>query len=456
MNYSEMLHEFLDNSLSGSSEETIFRALAADEELRFEFKALLKMQDAVRDDAKARVVPLASTNAVFAQLGYTTPALVGAGGAVAATQTGLFSILRSAGGYLLAALVGAVLTSSIFIFTSDDTQPRLAESATGTTAVVQSPSTQNQPNHAGTNSAEVHASEAAAPAPVIAKRIIGATNSALAVPKNEDTALPRVVTTQSETTTSAQDASGLSDGYDGLEVQEFDAGLEATTSEDSQPVLRLESLQAAQLEQPAEPLVVEDKEISEEALESRSTKVGPEPKLDLGEAYRTRPVAFSATVHSRALSIAEKTASESLPTATEGMEDMSLNLMLPVPGIAKNFAFVGEVGQESYLLTFNEKKRDGRVFQYEVKPSVLWGAIGLRYTYGSEDRLSLFAQGLFGGSEAGTIIRGMVGTQFAITENFGLTLGVEANTAMYQFQGESYTSPKFGLKYGVTYNILGE
>ncbi len=453
MNYSEMLHEFLDNSLSGSSEETIFRALAADEELRFEFKALLKMQDAVRDDAKARVVPLASTNAVFAQLGYTTPALVGAGGAVAATQTGLLPLLRSAGGYLLAALVGAVLTSSIFVFTSDDTQPRIAEKATGTTAVVQSPSAQNLPNLAGTNPAEAKAAETVASAPAITNRTesVAVASTTLAATKKEPKAQPQVVVPQ--TIGNPQDVSTTSE----LSVaQETDPAFNAASSEDSQPALRLESLQAAELEQPAEPLFVEDKEISEEALESRSAKVGPEPKLDLGEAYRTRPVAFSATVHSRALSIAEKTPSESLPTSTEGMEDMSLNLMLPVPGIAKNFAFVGEVGQESYLLTFNEKKRDGRVFQYEVKPSVLWGAIGLRYTYGSEDRLSLFAQGLFGGSEAGTIIRGMVGTQFAITENFGLTLGVEANTAMYQFQGESYTSPKFGLKYGVTYNILGE
>ena len=53
MNYSEMINDFLDNSLPGSDEETLFHALATDDELRFELKYLLGLRDTVKNDQKA-------------------------------------------------------------------------------------------------------------------------------------------------------------------------------------------------------------------------------------------------------------------------------------------------------------------------------------------------------------------------------------------------------------------
>ena len=437
MNYSEMLHEFLDNSLSSSSEETIFRALAADEELRFEFKSMLKMQNAIKDDEKARMIPVASTNAIFAQLGYTAPAVVGAGGAIAASQSGLLTFLKTSGGYILALCVGALLTSGIFMLSdgTTDTGTQIAEKNAAAAAPV-SPSATG-PGSTGTLEQQES---------VVAQ----------SSPQAQSRETARVVNTQSATeqeklfTPAPQDVENSARTEKAESIPQAN---ETSTSPAEISVLRTDSLAEAAPSVPVQLIDAEELK-TEEAPASRSSKVDNEPEIDLDAPTEKKPVAYTASIRTQALAINESIPSQPLPAATDGLENIAFSIGKSV--FIEDLTFFIEGGKESYLLTFNEQKRDGRVFQYEVMPSVLWGALGLRYSHYFGDRLSIFGQGSVGGSEAGTLFRGMAGTQFDLTENLGIMLGVEGGTAMYRFQNDTYWSPKYGLKYGITYNILGE
>lgn len=437
MNYSEMLHEFLDNSLSSSSEETIFRALAADEELRFEFKSMLKMQNAIKDDEKARMIPVASTNAIFAQLGYTAPAVVGAGGAIAASQSGLLTFLKTSGGYVLAAFIGALLTSGLFMVLdgTSDSDTHMAEQNRTAAA----------PSATEFNSTETLEQQT----PVAVQTLPQNLNPAARASGNTAGNIADESTRQSSSSlTSSRNSASTPQPEIHTEDPE-----QAQNNRVDVPVLRTDSLAEAVPNVSVQLIETEELE-TEEIPASRSPKVENEPEIDLDEPTQKKPVAYTASIRTQAMAINESVPSQPLPTATDGLENIAFSIGKSV--FTEDLTFFIEGGKESYLLTFNEQKRDGRVFQYEVMPSVLWGALGLRYSHYLSDRFSIFGQGSIGGSEAGTLFRGMSGAQFDLTENLGLMLGVEAGTAMYRFQNETYWSPKYGLKYGITYNILGD
>ena len=123
MDYSELLHDFLDGELNPVHEDTLFSALQTNESLRLEMKDLLEMRRAVEADKVAFMPSATSTNAIFSQLGFAAPAaagagaLAGTGGALAASTSG--GAVAGAG-FGLAQVFGvvagaALLTSLVFI-----------------------------------------------------------------------------------------------------------------------------------------------------------------------------------------------------------------------------------------------------------------------------------------------------------------------------------------------------
>lgn len=468
MNYSEMLHEFLDNSLQGANEETLFRALATDEELRFELKYLLNMRDAVREDDKAFVVPVASTNAIFSQLGYTTPAVVGVGSAVVASQSGLLPFLKTAGGYLVAAVIGALISTGIFMMSDNSETPRLAStdiadgvvdqlnpaslSALGPVSVMGTGTT-------GSSAGEVAiAADIRSVAPGVRSRRNTLQSTQLAQP--DVSTVDRIVGPDNSGA-----ADGANDGASAAELSQTMAQNSTGTTDavsatpTTEPAIKADQLLGAApigAESPDQAArAAETTDIaSEDALEARSREVGDLPELDLPfrnigrnsvhVELRTQPVRLS----------------EMNPT-TAALEGPSTNLLDNISGtvtygINEHFLLVLEGGKEQYLLNFDETKRNGDVVKHEVLPSVLWAAVGARLNLMPESRFNPFIQGSFGGSEAGQIWRGMGGLQYFVTSNFGLTAAFEWNAAHYTFQNEGYTSPSYGIKTGITLNLFNE
>mgnify|MGYP007034011222 CR=1 FL=1 len=70
MNYSELLHDFLDGTLAGEHQESLFHALAQDIDLRAEMQQLLRIKRAVQSDTEAFMPPPEARDAIFARLGF--------------------------------------------------------------------------------------------------------------------------------------------------------------------------------------------------------------------------------------------------------------------------------------------------------------------------------------------------------------------------------------------------
>lgn len=480
MNYSEMLHDFLDSSLNSSGEETLFRALASDDELRFEMKYLLKLRDAVRDDDEAAVVPIASTNAIFSQLGYTAPAaLVGAAGGAVGTQAGLWPLLKSAGGYLLAMLVGAVVTSGIFILNDDSADTRLA-TAGGPSAAAQ---TQNPapPQVAETRTAPAVSTGTAG--------TIGEGNN-MSVERSADRSAAAVVENgrknpaqrlsgnvgangsteivASNAKNGATDAAARQRGPNGNGTA-TDVTAAASRKEDApqsplnteQPASATdrgtELLEATPQQSPlADPATIEENLSEPPAGESRSgTIASPTPfTFEEEKSDEWRRPTISLGVRAAALPFELKSATTALPEASQSVDNITASISYHAP-FHRNLAFVFEGGKESYLLTFNEHRRDGRVLVHEAQPSVFWAGVGGRYSFAPQSAFNPFVQAVLGGSEAGMIGRTMAGLQWSLNDQIGLMGGLEYNVAAYRFQGETTISPKLGANFGITFNLFG-
>lgn len=447
MNYSEMLHDFLDSSLNGPGEETLFRALASDDELRFEMKYLLKLRDAVRDDDEARVVPVASTNAIFGQLGYTAPAaIVGAAGGIAGAQSGLWPLLKSAGGYLLAMLAGAFVTAGVFIATDDTSAstpngPAIVRTqpARQTPGDVTTSPAQQSPANAGISTSNSDGTVAANAPAISGGR------------RTPNVAAPPTVATKKDI--DAKTAVSSVSQTDATIKEDPNAVVPARPHDDPPPVggnnlVKSVGLMSATPHE--DPLADPARATQEPTVEERSSELKLEsPILEEKKPKVRRQETMSVGVRAAVLPFELKSPTTALPESTEGFDNITASLTYT---LHRNVSFLVEGGKESYLLTFNDRRSGAR---HEVMPSVFWAGMGARFSFAPGSQFNPFVQFVGGGSEAGMIGRSMLGLQWSVSDQFGMMGGLEYNLAAYRFQGETATSPKLGLNYGLMFNLFG-
>ncbi len=470
MNYSEMLHDFVDNSLATANEETLFQALAADEDLRFELKYLLTLRDTIREDDEAGVVPLASTRSIFSTLGYTAPVAVGAGGGIAASQLGILSLLKSWGGYLMAGLVGTLLATGVFMAVDQDkeivyvdrtagqttpaetaTQGQTAGQAPETATLLadrtESPKRASQVAASGSNGIERKAPSGRHVRPITATSTPSGTDKdnkltaqsttsqneqnelTIGAAKKESPKMNAADQTVPSTSTPQNDA-----------IENVDAPSALNTAVRDQALL--ETTPVAERAEGFEPLASEGK-IAEQVDDS---PFDPEKRI------KRKPATISAHIRGMTLPIDLKSPTLQLPASDPGMENFAIGLAY---NLDPNFSFILEGGKESYLLSFRTPKEDGGTFLHEVQPSVVWGAFGIRYNYLTTSSVTPFAQLMFlGGSEAGMMGRGMIGANWNLTDRIGMSAGAEYSLVGYRYRGDLNFSDRFGLTYGLTIDIV--
>ena len=73
MNYSKIIHNYLDGDISPTEEQMLFNALAANSDLREDFNSHLKLQLVAKYDMGRITPPIEATNAIFSGLGFAIP-----------------------------------------------------------------------------------------------------------------------------------------------------------------------------------------------------------------------------------------------------------------------------------------------------------------------------------------------------------------------------------------------
>ncbi|KXK53940.1 MAG: hypothetical protein IPM61_07760 [Chlorobi bacterium] len=453
MAYSEMLHDLLEGSLPSAREETLFRALAADDDLRFEFKSLLKMRDAVRDDDRAVAVPISSTTQIFSQLGYLAPGL----GAGAVGGSGVATFLRSFGTHATAVVVGIILASSWFLWIDGGHQQEANLAAT-LPAISHTllPKLLGDGVRNGVKSGAGDGVNNGVPPSQRPEAGGGFAKSS--APAVASARLPRAP--QSTAIDAAADGGQHGNQHGNQTVASAntnDADGGSTSIAPASALLRNQSPQ---------PLGDGARAITPAELRAAPDTVGlsnsaGSVSLETPALLSSSAVAPAATGRSfrpdfrlglRAVApmhLAQPT--QPLPTG-DGLNNVAASLV--VRGFSQNFAAVLEAGRESYIQKFDQLKSDGRIFHVEQAPSVLWGGIGVRYSLNPESTFSPFVQGLVGGSEAGPIVRSMIGLDWQFSRSAGLTLGVDYSALSFAFQDRTWYSQRVGVGGGLTFRLI--
>lgn len=453
MAYSEMLHDLLEGSLPSAREETLFRALAADDDLRFEFKSLLKMRDAVRDDDRAVAVPISSTTQIFSQLGYLAPGL----GAGAVGGSGVATFLRSFGTHATAVVVGIILASSWFLWIDGGHQQEANLAAT-LPAISHTllPKLLGDGVRNGVKSGAGDGVNNGVPPSQRPEAGGGFAKSS--APAVASARLPRAP--QSTAIDAAADGGQHGNQHGNQTVASAntnDADGGSTSIAPASALLRNQSPQ---------PLGDGARAITPAELRAAPDTVGlsnsaGSVSLETPALLSSSAVAPAATGRSfrpdfrlglRAVApmhLAQPT--QPLPTG-DGLNNVAASLV--VRGFSQNFAAVLEAGRESYIQKFDQLKSDGRIFHVEQAPSVLWGGIGVRYSLNPESTFSPFVQGLVGGSEAGPIVRSMIGLDWQFSRSAGLTLGVDYSALSFAFQDRTWYSQRVGVGGGLTFRLM--
>lgn len=117
-----------------------------------------------------------------------------------------------------------------------------------------------------------------------------------------------------------------------------------------------------------------------------------------------------------------------------------------------NIKFGIEFGRETFGLSY-ENIADGILFNYEQKPSILWGAVGIDYSIPVSiyNSFQPFVTLLAGGTQiGGPLVKGIAGIRFRpANSNFEAYLGAEGSLLFYQNQKIFYLTRKIGLTYGI-------
>lgn len=442
-----MLHDLFEGSLPSAREETLFHALATDEELRFEFKALLKMRDAVRDDDRAMAVPFSSTTQIFSRLGYMAPG-VGAG---AAAGSGVASFFRTFGTHTAAVVLGIVLASSWFLWV--DTDPSNGNIATTSSTVQQVPpqqslgysvSPQKPSEQSSTLNLQASSIKNAPAAPSMQLLTSRGETTERAGGREATHGQKRTVALLNNSTANNPSANNNLAGVESDSTplaSEQNLHTQEALAENLHPVTDVElrsSSTTATISSPDSNVNLEAPALlSSSAVASASTGRSFRPDLRLG----LRAV---APVH-----LSQPT--QPLPT-TDNLNNVTASLV--VRGFSQNFAAVLEAGRESYVQKFDQLKSDGRIFHVEQAPSVLWGGIGLRYAIAPESTFNPFIQGIVGGSEAGPLVRSMIGLDWQFSRSAGITLGVDYSLLTFAFQDRAWYSQRIGVGGGLTFRLM--
>ncbi|MBL7987923.1 MAG: hypothetical protein JNJ94_07675 [Chlorobi bacterium] len=457
MTYSEMLHDLLESSLPSAGEETLFHALAADEDLRFEFKALLKMRDAVRDDDRAAAVPLASTTKIFSRLGYMAPG-VGAG---AAAGSGVASFFRTFGTHTAAVILGVVLASSWFVWVDGGSQQEIA-ATTSPLGVQQAPLRQSS---GGENGAFLPESSLSGGGVVLSRSGEAVANETPIVRQPSSGKL-----SNNGRRLSAEIASD--DRYVNSPANS-QKNHTANNAAISNPAVawRSDSAEFATKLTYLEPQSLAPTSITQVSLRQvpdAPAASGPDSSLSLSSESLEAPALFSSSAVApaatgrsfrpdlrlglRAVSPVHLTKPAGPLPTSDNLNNVTASLV--VRGFSQNFAAVIEAGRESYVQKFDQLKSDGRVFHIEQAPSVLWGGIGLRYAVAPESTFNPFVQGMIGGSEAGPLARSMVGLDWQFSRSAGITFGIEYSLLSFAFQDRAWYSQRVGVGGGVTFRLM--
>ncbi len=436
MNYSELLHDFLDGTLAGEHQESLFHALAQDIDLRAEMQQLLRIKRAVQSDTEAFMPPPEARDAIFARLGFgasapipTPPVQVPsvqipnapiAETVIAAAAPIVQRVLWRE--VLLSSLATSLFTGLLFFFFL---RP-YGNSTFGGSMSTGFNSNGTIPPQSGYASA--------------------ANFNASSVQTRDTVRVMREVVHHYHT--GSQTSAATNDFQNGLqrEFAQFQATMSALTDE-----LRsaLHDAREENKRLTAERNAETTPTTTTAPIETATTPALPQaPQSNPIETPKTGEWYNNLTLGVRGIR------SRSVPQATIGSN--AALAIAPNTAISALYRLAAhheigiEAGQEAFFQTFRSRNNEGIPFIIEQNPTLSWAGVAYRYTLFPESMLTPFVHTVLGGADVGLTGRAMLGVRFAPDNRTQFLLGAEASAIVYGHQGTWYPTQNIGFTYGVS------
>ncbi|NQW29278.1 MAG: hypothetical protein HQ472_02035 [Ignavibacteria bacterium] len=392
LNSDEALHAFMDGELRASDEQLLFNELASNGELRTEMKDLIAIRNAVQRDS---IFPYAANEAsILAAAGFapSAGAIVAAGANTAAIVAAHSAWVK---GVLLSigSVAGGVLLALLAIG-----QAPFNPSANQPVAGLPTPPAQMDAAFAGAPKVDTVFSIRIVRVPMPAEQpVLQASATEIVSTPNSNTESESVVPDVRIASVSFQKTSMQMDGASGQDKIP-NKNLASYISEDAQ----------------RKPVIVRFRTLANGISNSEMTPVSVQNAL--------------------------------LPNTAYG-------LFIP---IAENHKVGIEMGTESFKQVFNGIV-DGRQGQYTQTPVLFWMGGTYNYTANSFSFLpgvSPFAEATVGAAFAqGPLGRATIGLAYQPFGPLRITAGLDGSTLMYRYQGQWFSTSKFGMSYGISFDL---
>ncbi len=426
MDYSELLHDFLDGELNPIHEDALFGALQRNEHLRLEMKDLLEMRRAVEADKAAFLPSASSTNAIFSQLGFAAPTAAGGAAALAGESTAV----AAASGFGLAQMAGvfagaALLTSLVFVGLI---MPALDDQTGGSLAQADAPARILEAD-------PIEFTLVSPPETIVLNNGIAAATAAPTVDTQRKDGLPAAADRRGFSATTPVEHSSH------VDKQENHAWSEIAVEEAiaSSQLLAGES----RLSRPT------DAEQSTQFHTIESVPVA----MNLSDEFTPEGMP-SVTFELRGNGDAkffQKTDVESV--GDPWFNEMSASMLLPVN---EHFEFGVTFGQEVFSQVFYRDEANGERIEYQQRPRLFWGGVTGRAYPLTENTAMLapYTQLTFGFNFFGTVIKPSTGLRFTPDNSrLSMYLGAEYSHLLYWEDQNMFSSGKLNLNYGVSYRL---
>jgi hypothetical protein len=401
MDYTKIIHDFIDGGLDATQEQDLFYNLSSSDELRSELKQQIAIKEAIKSDSRAFTPAASSTVGLFASLGFNPPASTMKPAPV--PGSGLMNFLTKYRQGLIGGAIAAIVTGSVLFFISNPFGKQESLTQPVKMASVQPQSSSSIPGNV--------------------PRVVSKSNDEEQVKVRYITKIryvnvPRYVDKMNAQATESQLSESNTDTFVNLTKSEQDNFIK--------PVL------TSNIQENIFP------NISLAPVTNRlSSLIIPGNPLGLSLEFRG----------SQNWNIPAEII---YPQKLSKFNNLALSAYY---NITDNFSAGLEIRQETFFQQY-EGTKDGGRYEYQQQPNFTSYGLNLRYTL-PFDFLGFepFGQISGGLTNAGYIGRGMVGLKYSPYRDISFILGGEGSRLFYQHQGTGYNTDKFGLNYGVLFNF---
>lgn len=434
-NASEMLNLLVDGELDNTKESVLYSMLASNDDLRIEMRELLDIRESVHKDTEAFTPPIEATQAVFKNLGFSSPIP-----ATKAPISSWFSILKKVSIPVSAAFVASLLTFWFFNSNFIEQNNSIERNIPAVSSISNSNSIPNK--NICSN--------------VINNNLSHSTNKSIVHNYKKNHSNFNTLNNLTNKSINNQKENDLDNSNNSIiiddDAEENNNGNNNTNSNNNFiAFIDTDSFNKLISNSYSIDVFNNNKSYKTIKFSNSGTNSSYIPLLASISEIITPNGENKYSVQFRILSSNSYPSPQNLPSGTN-----SLFSNMSIAGYYKlddNFRFGIEFGQEHFGQEYYNYENNQLVF-VEQNPNIFWAGITARYETSKLENLfgiQFFGQPILSYTNLGPLAKGFVGVQY-YSGPIGISFGLEGSWLMYyNNQKELYSTKKLGISIGTSF-----